>query len=84
MSPPKLSYPYPYFGYPSLTPMYGLGSGARQIGATALSCPRTRIGAAGRIYAYMKKEKGAYYAMDYFQKAIFGPYIVKGGKLVYG
>lgn len=40
--------------FPSLTPMYGLGSGARTGAAILISCPRTRIGSQGRIYAYMK------------------------------
>jgi hypothetical protein len=46
-------YNMPY-GYPSLTPMYGLGSYGRSGAATVISSPRTRIGSIGRIYAYYK------------------------------
>ena len=38
--------------YPSLTPTYGLGSGARTGVAVFVSSPRTKIGSQGRIYAY--------------------------------
>lgn len=40
--------------YPSLTPMYGLGSYGRTGAATIISSPRTKIGSQGRIYAWMK------------------------------
>ena len=45
--------PSPY-NYPSLTPMYGLGSYGRTGAATVISSPRTKIGSQGRIYAYWK------------------------------
>ena len=40
--------------YPSLTPVYGLGSYARNGVSVLISSPRTRIGSQGRIYAYYK------------------------------
>jgi hypothetical protein len=42
------------YGYPVLTPMYGLGSYGRCGIAPVISSPRTRIGSQGRIYAYYK------------------------------
>jgi hypothetical protein len=40
--------------YPSLTPMYGLGSGSRTGAAVLISSPRTKLGSQGRIYAFEK------------------------------
>jgi hypothetical protein len=42
------------YGYPALTPAYGLGSYGRIGPALIISSPRTRIGSQGRIYAYYK------------------------------
>ena len=42
------------FGYPVLTPAYGLGSYSRTGAAILISSPRTKNGSQGRIYAYMK------------------------------
>ena len=42
------------FGYPALTPAYGLGSYGRTGAAVLISSPRTKNGSQGRIYAYMK------------------------------
>ncbi len=42
------------YGYPVLTPAYGLGSYGRTGAALVISSPRTRIGSQGRIYAYYK------------------------------
>lgn len=69
--------------YPVLTPMYGLGSSGRTVGAIAISSPRTKNGSAGRIYAFMKNRIGAYAAMQYMQKAAFGPFIIQNGRLVW-
>ena len=43
------------FGYPVLTPTYGLGSYGRTGTAIVISSPRTKIGSQGRIYAYYKQ-----------------------------
>jgi hypothetical protein len=42
------------FGYPVLTPAYGLGSYSRTGPSLLISSPRTKNGSQGRIYAYMK------------------------------
>jgi hypothetical protein len=42
------------FGYPVLTPTYGLGSYGRTGPAVLISSPRTKNGSQGRIYAWMK------------------------------
>ncbi len=73
----------PRYAFPSLTPMYGLGSGARTIGSTAISSPRSKNGSAGRVYAFIKKRQGQQAAFDYFQTAIFGPYVIRNGRLVW-
>jgi hypothetical protein len=39
--------------FPSLTPMYGLGSNGRTGAAIILGGPRTKIGSQGRVYAWM-------------------------------
>jgi hypothetical protein len=50
------------YGYPALTPAYGLGSYGRTGPAIVISSPRTKIGSQGRIYAYYKsKGKGQEY-----------------------
>lgn len=43
------------YGYPVLTPAYGLGSYGRTGAALTISSPRSRIGSQGRIYAYYKQ-----------------------------
>ena len=73
----------PRYAFPALTPMYGLGSGARTIGATAISSPRSKNGSAGRIYAYLKNRIGADATLKYFRVAIFGPYVIQNGRLVW-
>lgn len=44
------------FGYPVLTPTYGLGSYGRTGPAVLISSPRTKNGSQGRIYAWMKNQ----------------------------
>jgi hypothetical protein len=63
--------------------MYGLGSGSRTIGATAVSCPRTKNGSANRVYTYLKRTQGADAAFKFFQSATFGPFVIRGTRLVY-
>lgn len=67
----------------SLTPLYGLGSYGRIVGATAISCPRSRIGSSGRVYDYLKKRIGQQGALAYFQRATFGPFIIRDRRLVW-
>jgi hypothetical protein len=43
------------YGYPVLTPAYGLGSYGRTGVALVVSSPRTKLGSQGRIYAYYKQ-----------------------------
>ena len=43
------------YGYPALTPAYGLGSYGRTGAALTISSPRTKIGSQGRIYAFYKQ-----------------------------
>ena len=69
--------------WPSLTPTYGLGSGARIIGATAISSPRTKIGSLGRVYSYLKARNNQYYALTYIRNSIYGPYRIINGRLGY-
>ena len=60
------------YGYPSLTPAYGLGSYGRTGPALTISSPRTRIGSQGRIYSYFKsRNQGAEYE-KYLIKMLFG------------
>jgi len=52
-------------GFSVLTPIYGLGSGARTGASILISAPRNRIGSQGRIYNWMKNHgKGPQY-IDY-------------------
>jgi hypothetical protein len=72
------------YSYPSLTPMYGLGSSGRVIGSIGISSPRTKNGSAGRIYANAKKSLGSYAALEYMRNYTgLGPYSIQNGKLVY-
>lgn len=59
--------------FPSLTPMYGLGSGARTGAAILISGPRTRIGSQGRIYSYMKTINQGYQYEQYLIQAMGMP-----------
>jgi hypothetical protein len=56
----------------SLTPMFGLGSYNRDVGAVSLSSPRTRKGCANRVYQYMKNKVGAFSAINMIQMQVFG------------
>ena len=50
------------YGYPVLTPAYGLGSYGRTGVALTISSPRSKLGSQGRIYAFYKKQgKGQEY-----------------------
>ena len=71
------------YSYPSLTPMYGLGSSGRVVGSIGISSPRTKNGSAGRVYAYLKNTIGATEALNYIQQATFGNFVIKNGRLVY-
>ena len=42
------------YGYPVLTPAYGLGTRGRTGTALVISSPRTKLGSQGRIYAFYK------------------------------
>lgn len=74
----------PRYSYPSLTPMYGLGSGSRVIGSIGISSPRTKNGSAGRVYANVKRAIGATAALAYMHAYTgLGPYSIQNGRLVY-
>ena len=73
----------PRYAFPALTPMYGLGSASRVVGAISLSCPRTKNGSAARVYNYLKNRIGPTEALNYIQYAAFGPFVIKNGRLVY-
>jgi len=60
------------FGYPVLTPTYGLGSYGRTGAAILISSPRTRIGSQGRIYAWMKNH-GKGYQYEQYLISVLGP-----------
>jgi hypothetical protein len=67
----------PNYGFPSLTPAYGLGSYGRTGAALTISSPRTKIGSQGRIYAYYKsKGKGPEY-QQYLINALGLKYLPK-------
>ena len=72
------------YSYPSLTPMYGLGSSNRVVGAIGISSPRTKIGSAARVYANVKNHIGTYAALQYMRNYTgLGPYIIQNGRLVW-
>ena len=74
----------PRYAFPALTPMYGLGSGSRVIGAIGISSPRTKNGSAGRVYANVKRAIGPTAALAYMHAYTgLGPYSIQNGKLVY-
>ena len=74
----------PRYSYPSLTPMYGLGSGNRVIGSIGISSPRTKNGSAGRVYAYLKRTVGSFRAIQIMRDySGLGPFTILNGRLVY-
>ena len=60
------------YGYPVLTPAYGLGSYGRTGPALLISSPRNKIGSQGRIYAYMKSRGQGQQYIDFLIK-VLGP-----------
>jgi hypothetical protein len=60
------------FGYPSLTPAYGLGSYGRTGPAILISSPRTKNGSQGRIYAWMKSKGQGQQYIEFLMNVI-GP-----------
>ncbi len=72
------------YSYPSLTPMYGLGSTGRVIGSIGISSPRTKNGSAGRVYAHLKKTVGSFRAIEIMRDYTgLGPFRILNGRLVY-
>ena len=65
------------YGYPALTPAYGLGSYSRNGVALTISSPRTKIGSQGRIYAYMKSKGQGYAYEQYLINALGLKYLPK-------
>jgi len=65
------------YGFPSLTPAYGLGSYGRTGTAITISSPRTKIGSQGRIYAYYKSRGQGYYYEQYLINALGLKYLPK-------
>jgi hypothetical protein len=62
----------PSYGFPALTPAYGLGSYARTGPGLLISSPRNNIGSQGRIYAWMKNHGQGYQYIQFLLKVI-GP-----------
>jgi len=58
------------FGYPVLTPAYGLGSYGRTGVALTISSPRTKIGSQSRIYAYFNARGEGYQYQQYLIDAL--------------
>jgi hypothetical protein len=58
------------YGFPALTPAYGLGSYGRFGPSLTISSPRTRIGSQGRIYAYYKSRGQGQEYIDYLINAL--------------
>jgi len=72
------------YSYPSLTPLYGLGSSGRVVGSIGISSPRTKNGSAGRIYANLKRNIGTSAALAYMRNYTgLGPYTIQNGRLVW-
>jgi hypothetical protein len=65
------------FGFPVLTPAYGLGSYGRTGVAITISSPRTKIGSQGRIYAYMNARGQGYEYQQYLIDALGIKYLPK-------
>ena len=51
--------------FPTLTPLYGLGSYSRTSSGTFISCLQTNLGSQGRIYAWMKSHGQGPQYIDY-------------------
>jgi hypothetical protein len=51
--------------FPTLTPLYGLGSYGRTSSGILISSPRTKLGSQGRIYAWMKNNGQGPQYIDY-------------------
>ena len=60
----------PNYGFPSLTPAYGLGSYGRTGPALLISSPRNSIGSQARIYSYYKNRGQGYQYERYLINAL--------------
>ena len=60
----------PNYGFPSLTPAYGLGSYGRTGAALTISSPRNTIGSQARIYNYYKRRGQGYEYEQYLINAL--------------
>jgi hypothetical protein len=60
------------YGYPVLTPTYGLGSSGRTGPAILIGSPRNKIGSQGRIYAYRRSRGQGQQYIDFLIK-VLGP-----------
>ena len=58
------------FGYPVLSPTYGLGSYGRTGAAVLISSPRTKNGSQGRIYSWMKNHGQGYQYIQFLMSII--------------
>jgi hypothetical protein len=67
----------PNYGFPVLTPAYGLGSRGRTGAALTISSPRTKIGSQGRIYAFYKSQGQGYQYEQYLINALGLKYLPK-------
>ena len=67
----------PNYGYPVLTPTYGLGSYGRGGAAVAISGPRTKIGSQGRIYAWYRQRGRALEYEQYLIRVLGLKYLPK-------
>ena len=67
----------PNYGFPSLTPAYGLGSYGRTGAALTISSPRNKIGSQNRIYSYYKARGQGYQYQQYLINALGIKYLPK-------
>lgn len=67
----------PNYGFPALTPAYGLGSYGRTGAALTISSPRTKIGSQGRIYAFYKSRGQGQLYEQYLIEALGLKYLPK-------
>ena len=65
------------YQFPKSGQAWGQSAQSRIVGASAISTGNSKsAGSAGRVYNYLRHARGNDYALNYFKKATFGPFII--------
>jgi len=65
------------YQFPKSGQAWGQSSQSRIIGASVISTGNSKsAGSANRVYGFLRHKYGTTYALDYFKKTTFGPFVI--------